>query len=126
MRKPSSTNSQNRNALVRCCILNDVLERVALRWKMPVLNKLAGGISRYRELRQALPEVSDQMLAKRLRELVEEGLVIKVRCDAPGTPHAYEVTAAGHEMIAIMDQISAWGQRHAWPEERDARVHAAM
>lgn len=126
MRKPSSTNSQNRNALVRCCILNDVLERVALRWKMPVLNKLAGGVSRYRELRQALPEVSDQMLAKRLRELVDERLVIKVRCDAPGALHAYEVTAAGHEMIAIMDQICAWGQRHAWPEALDAHVRAAM
>ena len=127
MRKPSSTNSQNRRILVRCCILNDVLERLALRWKMPVLRELANGATTYRELRRALPAASDQMLAKRLRELVDEGLALKLQTGAEaadggrrtcggagqrGTPR-YRVTAAGDEVLAIMEDICAWGSRHA-------------
>jgi DNA-binding HxlR family transcriptional regulator len=111
MRKATSTNSQNRLSLGEACVLNDALARLALRWKMPVLHAIASGTSSYGELRAKLPEISHQMLASRLRELVAEGLAVKVSGDDARAPR-YAVTNAAREVLAIMEEICRWEKRH--------------
>lgn len=116
MRKTSSTNSVNRLALAETCLLNDALSRLALRWKMPVLHAIAHGAGSYGELRAALPEISHQMLATRLRELVAERLVMKVCGPGPNAPR-YAVTHSAHEVLEIMATICRWEERHG-PRDR--------
>ena len=110
MRKESSTNSRNRLSLGEVCVLNDALARLALRWKMPVLHAIANGVSSYGELRARLPEISHQMLAMRLRELVAEGLAVKVDASDAKGPR-YSVTNDAREVLAIMEQICRWEKR---------------
>lgn len=108
MRKMSSTNSQNRLSLRETCVLNDALPRLALRWKMPILHAIANGASSYGELRAKLPEITHQMLATRLRELVAEGLAVRGAANAP----RYAVTSAAREVLAIMEAICRWEKRY--------------
>lgn len=105
MRKASSTNSLNRLALVETCIAHEALARLALRWKVPVLHAIAGGATTYGALRKALPKITDQMLATRLRDLVAERLVTKA---GPG----YRTTPSGDEALAIVAQICGWARRN--------------
>ena len=111
MRKMTSTNSRNRIVLGESCVLNDALGRLALRWKMPVLHSISTGATTYGELRQVLPAVSHQMLAKRLRELVDEGLAVKTE-GRRGEGPRYAATPAAEAVLAIMEDICAWEKRH--------------
>lgn len=111
MRKEASTNSQNRRVLGERCVAHEVLARVALRWKVPVLHAIANGAGSYGELRKALPAVTHQMLATRLRELVAEGLVLKVEGPRSASPR-YAVTRSGREGLAIIQEMCRWAQRN--------------
>lgn len=105
MRKATSTNTQNRRALVETCIAHEALTRLALRWKVPVLHAVAHGATTYGALRRALPQITDQMLATRLRDLLAEGLVEKDGAD-------YRTTASGDELLALIGQVCAWARRN--------------
>lgn len=127
----SSTNSRNRLSLREACVLNDALARLALRWKMPVLHAIANGASSYGELRAKLPEITHQMLAARLRELVDEGLAVKSADNHANAPR-YTATGAAREVLAIMEEICRWEKRHGRREppprelaERQARAETS-
>ena len=111
MRKMTSTNSRNRIVLGESCVLNDALGRLALRWKMPVLHAIANGATTYGELRKVLSTVTHQMLAKRLRELVDEGLALKIE-GRRGEGPRYAATPAAEAVLAIMRDICAWEKQH--------------
>jgi DNA-binding HxlR family transcriptional regulator len=86
LRKPTSTNAENRQTLARACLLNAALPRISARWKMQVLHAVHGGITTYGALKHRLPGVSHQVLSTRLRELVDEELL--ARGAAPSDPAA--------------------------------------
>ncbi len=79
---------------------------------MPVLHSIANGATTYGELRKVLATVSDQMLAKRLRELVDEGLAIKIE-GRRGEGPRYAATPAAEAVLAIMEDICAWEKRYS-------------
>lgn len=101
-RKLNSSNYVNQRALARCCVLNDTLYRVGMRWKMQVLYGIEQGICSFGVLKRELPGISDHMLGKRLRELQDEGLLGR---DAHGS---YATTARGRKLLAIMQELCDW------------------
>ena len=109
-RKETSTNSENRGALGRACLLNDSLARIGARWKMQTLYEMARGAESFGALKQALPRVSDQMLSTRLRELVNEGLATRMAeplGEAPART-TYRPTPRGFALLAIMERLCEW------------------
>lgn len=75
--KDSSTNAHNLRVLAASCEVNEVLQRISPRWKMQILHSIANYVQHFNQLKKALPSLSDQILSKRLGELVAEGLVDK-------------------------------------------------
>lgn len=114
MRKASSTNSRNRRVLDGHCVVHEALARLALRWKMAVLHAIAQGATTYGALKRAHPSVTDQMLAKRLRDLVSDGLVVKVDGGPRAAAPRYTVTRSGEEALEIAEAICRWATRHQW------------
>jgi DNA-binding HxlR family transcriptional regulator len=111
-RKPTSTNSRNQLVLGRFCVLNDTLARISLRWKMQILHALREGPVTFSALKTALPEVTDQVLAKRLRELAAERLVATSRTVRRAVSERatgpYALTARGAALLKIMHDLCAW------------------
>lgn len=120
MRKESSTNTRNRLALGQVCVVHEALASLSLRWKVPVLHAVAGGVSTYGALQRALPAATDQMLGTRLRELVAEGLLVKKVDRDRAAPTGYAMTTSGREILAIMEDICRWAKRRADGRERGA------
>lgn len=114
--KQTSTNAENRRALGRACVMNDVLARVSLRWKMQVLFAIHSGHGNFAALKRELPEVSDHILAHRLRELVAERLVVRIESKADGTRVRYTVTEGGRSLLSICEQLCAWERRFSAEE----------
>lgn len=108
--KPGTSNACNITALSLACEVNDVLRDISPRWKMQVLHRIAAGTKQFSSLKQAFPSLSDQILGKRLSELVDEELILKMVMQekAPKRIH-YFISDKGLELLKIIDDLHKWG-----------------
>src|SRR5919199_588790 len=89
------------------CAIARALDVVGERWALLVVRELLLAPQRFSELRQALPHISSNLLADRLRELEQRGVVQRL---APTEgPRAYELTEWGRKLEPILLALSDWG-----------------
>lgn len=111
-RKPTSTNSRNRAALDDFCGLTYALNMLGGRWKLIILDKVNKQVRRYGELKQALPHITDRMLALQLRELERDGLLTRTVYAEVPTRVEYELTGSGQNLASTWLGLEAWGNAH--------------
>ncbi len=94
------------------CPVAKAAEIVAERWTPLVLRELLCGSRRFGDLHRGVPLMSRALLAKRLAELEDAGIVRS----APrprGRGREHRLTAAGEELRPVIDRLGEWGQRWA-------------
>lgn len=93
---------------------------VASRWAGLIVLELWAGPLRFHLLRDALPGISEKVLAQNLRELVRDGLVD--RAVEPTRPPrvTYSLTALGAQLAARVHGLLVWVGDHT-PEVLAAR-----
>jgi DNA-binding HxlR family transcriptional regulator len=98
-----------------CPVLHHAIELIGSRWTGAVIAVLIRDGARFAELRAAIPEISDRMLADRLRALEAEGIVL--RTVVPETPVRveYALTAKGRGLARALDAIGKWA--HRWSDD---------
>lgn len=79
-------------------------------WTPLVLREAYYGVRRFDDFEQALP-VSRNVLAQRLRRLVDVGLLSKVPYSDRPPRFEYEPTEMGLEFWSVLAAMSAWGDR---------------
>jgi DNA-binding HxlR family transcriptional regulator len=87
------------------------LELIGERWAALVLRELMFGPRRFSELRSDLPGISANVLAQRLGELEERGLVRKARLPPPASIQVYEATDWGLEAAPVIRALGRWAVR---------------
>jgi len=85
-------------------------EIFAERWTPLILRELIGGSHRFNDIRQGVPLISRTLLAQRLRELEDAG-VVQSQPLPSGRGRQYQLTPAGQELRAVIDGLGQWGQR---------------
>lgn len=85
-------------------------EVFAQRWTPIILRELFAGSHRFNELSRGIPLMSRALLARRLRELEQHG-VVRSGPLSGGRGREYHLTPAGEEFREIIDRLGAWGQR---------------
>jgi DNA-binding HxlR family transcriptional regulator len=95
-----------------CSRYHQAVELIGRRWAGAILRLLLGGRARYHELRNAIPEISDRMLAERLRELEAEGLVSRIVIPETPVRVEYELTEKGRALEEAICAIAKWAE--AW------------
>jgi DNA-binding HxlR family transcriptional regulator len=110
------------------CPINLSLEIFGDSWTLLVLRDLMfGGKRHFRELLQSDEGISSNILADRLKMLVEQGLLTR-RDDPEHKQKAiYSLTEKAIALLPIIVQIGAWGS-HWVPESKklDARSRAVV
>ena len=89
------------------CGLAKSLDVVGERWTLLVVRNLLLGPLRYSDLLRGLPGITTNLLAKRLREMEEFGLIEKVRAPADGG-FAYRLTPRGAGLEAAVHALGHW------------------
>jgi DNA-binding HxlR family transcriptional regulator len=87
-------------------------EIFAERWTPLILRELFAGASRFNAIRTGVPLISRTLLAQRLRQLQDAG-VVDSRPLPAGRGREYRLTRAGQEFREIVDGLGTWGQRWA-------------
>src|SRR3954454_3021436 len=99
------------------CRFAHALDVVGERWALLVVRELLLGPKRYTDLREGLPKASTNILAERLRELEQRGVVRKRRLPPPYGSSVYELTEWGMELEPIVTRLGAWGARSPFPPD---------
>lgn len=100
------------------CGVTRALELVGERWALLIVRDLLVGPRRYGELAAGLPRIPSNILAARLKELQEAGVIRR----APRSRViVYELTPYGHELEPVVLALGAWGFK-AMGDPRDEQV----
>ncbi|HEY4225594.1 MAG TPA: helix-turn-helix domain-containing protein [Pseudolysinimonas sp.] len=92
------------------------------RWNGMILSVLGSGVTSFVGVRKAVSGISDTVLAERLLELTDAGLVTRAVADGPPVTVRYELTTAGAELVPTISQLGQWARRNlVAPAGQDAR-----
>ena len=89
------------------CGLARALDVVSSRWSLLIVRELLGGPARYGQLQAGLPGISTNLLADRLRELEEAGVVGR-QLDTNSNGVAYALTPWGSELRGPIVALVNW------------------
>ncbi|VVS95004.1 winged helix-turn-helix transcriptional regulator [Desulfoluna spongiiphila] len=92
------------------CYFELTLSVIGGKWKPIILNHLAlEQVMRFGELTRSIPEITQRMLTKQLRELEADGLVHReVYREVPPRVE-YSLTRLGYTIIPILQHMRQWG-----------------
>ena len=97
------------------CPVCHALGLVGERWALLLVRELLRGPKRYTDLAEGLPGIGTNILAARLRELEEGGIVRKRKLPPPAASTVYELTEYGAELEEPLYALARWGARTLGP-----------
>jgi DNA-binding HxlR family transcriptional regulator len=104
------------------CPVAHALGRVGERWALLVVLELMHGPKRYTDLAENLPGIGTNILASRLRDLEEHGIVTKRTLPPPAASRVYELTEYGHGLRPALRELALWGARSLGPPSDDEEL----
>ena len=94
-----------------CPRYHHAVELVGRRWAGAIVRLLLSGPVRYNEIRAGIPDISDRMLAERLRELESEGLVTRTVIPEPPIGVEYRLTEKGRALEPAIAALGKWAEK---------------
>lgn len=85
------------------------MDRIGGTWKMPILWRLRVRVMRYGELKKDIPHITHKMLTSQLRELEEEGFILRKVYPVVPPKVEYSITERGLSAIPIIENIRNYG-----------------
>jgi DNA-binding HxlR family transcriptional regulator/putative sterol carrier protein len=101
------------------CGIARALDTVGERWALMVVRELLLGPKRFTDIRGGLPHVSPDVLAQRLRDLEQAGIVHHRRLPPPFAAQVYELTSRGMALEPVLVELGRWGGGNAPPPSDD-------
>ncbi len=102
-----------------CPRFHRAVELIGKRWTGAILRVLQGGRTRFNAIAAAIPDMSDRMLAERLRELEHEGILARIVVPESPVRVEYELTEKGRALDETFCAIARWAE--AWGAEAGAQ-----
>jgi DNA-binding HxlR family transcriptional regulator len=93
------------------CALARALDTVGERWTLLIVRELLPGPRRYTDLLDALPGIGTNLLADRLKQLEQSGVVKRAKLPPPAPAAVYELTEYGRELQPALVALTRWGSK---------------
>jgi DNA-binding HxlR family transcriptional regulator len=100
------------------------VELIGRRWTGAIVRMLLAEPRRFAELGTSIPDLSDRMLAERLRELEQEGIVSRTVVPEIPVRVEYALTPMGRALEASIRALGEWAE-HWLPADAGQSAHAA-
>lgn len=109
------------------CPINLTLEALGDRWSLLVIRDMMFGNRRhYRELLSNSEEkIASNILADRLKRLLEAGIISKVDDPTHKQKSLYSLTEKAIQLVPLLAHMGAWGRRHL-PVTKELSVRAEL
>ncbi len=94
------------------CPVEAALEVIGGKWKGLILYHLLSDTIRFNALRRLMPEITQRMLTKQLRELEGHNLILRtVYAEVPPRVE-YSMSEYGNTLAPVIQSLQLWGTRH--------------
>lgn len=101
------------------CPLRLTMSLIESKWKSCILDELQSSEAmRPSELHKCLPEAAPRVLDIQLKEMVENGLVVKTIYPELPPRSEYQITELGKSLLPIIDRMLQWGKDHFYIFEK--------
>ena len=109
------------------CPINLTLEVVGDKWSLLVIRDMIFGNRRhFRELLTRSEEgIASNILADRLKRLVEQGIISKADDPTHKQKNVYSLTEKGIALLPVLAQMSVWGRKHL-PVTEELSIRAQL
>ena len=105
------------------CPLTLTLDIIGGKWKALVMYHLRKGSLRTSEIRRRLPKITQKMLTQQLRELENDGLVVRRVYDNIPPKVEYSLTPLGETVTPLLNALCAWGHTYAQSLKSDSGIN---
>ena len=100
------------------CPIARGLDVLGERWTLLILRELIGGARRYGDVRAALPGIATNLLADRLRELEEAGLIRRDELPPPVARTVYTLSEEGWRKVPpVIKAVATFGLNFLDPSD---------
>jgi len=94
------------------CPVTVVQNLIAGKWKVIILWHISQQTRRFNELQKLLPDISQGILTKQLRELEQDGLVHREVYKEIPPKVEYSLTDIGQSFMPILEIMGEWGKHY--------------
>lgn len=123
--KTMPQNTEIQDALFPTCPVRNILARVGDKWSLLVLHTLSdnGEAMRFNTIQKALPDISQKVLTATLRNLEEDGFVVRT-IYAEVLPRVdYRLTERARSFIEVCEPVIQWAITHFDEILNDRKAH---
>ena len=103
-----------------CPRFHHAVELIGRRWTGAILQALLAGATRYSDIAQSIPGLSDRLLSERLRELEAEGIVTRTVIPDMPVRIEYHLTEKGESLGPVLTSVSTWAE--SWIDAQEAEA----
>jgi len=103
---------QRKSFETMACPIARSLEKVGEWWSMLILRDVGRGMTRFDELQQSLG-IGSNTLSRRLKALVDEGLLERRKYSQNPARYQYLLTPVGRDFRPVLRALLKWGNKHA-------------
>lgn len=82
------------------------------KWSMLIMHLLEDGPVRFNELQRRLPDMTHATLSKQLKQLEENGLIVRTEYNQIPPKVEYSLSNIGQKFGKALDSLKEWGQSY--------------
>ena len=101
-----------RNEAQEIQALQDTLYVIGGKWRLPIMNSLCNGNTRFREIERSIPGITTRMLSKELKELELNGIISRTVQSSSPVLVEYKTTEYCKTFSTILLEMIKWGIAH--------------
>lgn len=109
---PPDQNAQPYDVYASCCPTRLVLDRLADKWALLILDRLRHGPVRFNHLRRDIDGVSQKVLSQTLKKLERDGLISRHAFATVPVTVEYAVTPLGHTLGETITALAHWAEHN--------------
>lgn len=94
------------------CPVEAALEAIGGKWKGLILFHLQSETRRFNELRRLMPDVTQRMLTRQLRELEADQIIHRQVFPEVPPRVEYSLTEFGETLVPILSALQQWGSKY--------------
>ena len=104
--------SNPRNPKDEVRALQDTIYVIGGKWKLPIINSICNGNTRFKEIERSMPGITRRMLSRELKEMEANKIIKRTVKDTVPVTIAYSSTDYCYSFGDIILEMIKWGQDH--------------
>ncbi len=94
------------------CPLSAALEMIGDKWSLLIVRDMCMGKSKYGDFQNSPEGIPSNILANRLRQLEENGIIKKQPYQTNPPRYEYLLSAKGADLLPVLQQLGLWAHRY--------------